>query len=229
MVAAVAAWRPWLAVPLVAIAGYVDAIGWLRLQELFVSFMSGTSTILGIALADGPAGRAAVLALVVGLFVAGAIAGAALGRLAGRWRAAAVLGLVAVLLALAWKLSWLGPRLPPAAYALVPAMGALNLALPGVGGITFVTGALTRFAEALVAALAGVGPHAAWLRQLAAWSPPAPSCAPIRGRCCRRCIAPRRSCTANWASKMRASSASTRIGKRSASSRPNGSASPRTA
>jgi uncharacterized membrane protein YoaK (UPF0700 family) len=170
MAAAAAAWRPWLAVPLVAIAGYVDGIGWLRLQELFVSFMSGTSTMLGLALVDGPAGRAAVLALVVGLFTAGAVAGAVLGRLAGRWRAAAVLALVATLLALAWKLPWLGSRLPPAAYALVPAMGALNLALPGVGGITFVTGALTRFAEALVAALAGAGPHAAWLRQLAAWA-----------------------------------------------------------
>ncbi|MFC7542407.1 DUF1275 family protein [Siccirubricoccus deserti] len=130
MAAAAAAWRPWLAVPLVAIAGYVDGIGWLRLQELFVSFMSGTSTMLGLALIGGPAGRAAALALVVGLFTAGAVAGAVLGRLAGRWRAA-VLGLVAVLLGLAWKLPWLGPRLPPAAYALVPAMGALNLALPG--------------------------------------------------------------------------------------------------
>jgi uncharacterized membrane protein YoaK (UPF0700 family) len=169
MVAA-AAWRPWLAVPLVVIAGYVDAIGWLWLQKLFVSFMSGTSTMLGLALADGPSARAVDLATVIGLFVVGSIAGAVLGRLAGRWRAAAVLGLVAVLLVLSWELPLVGPRLPPAAYALVPAMGALNLALPGVGGITFVTGALTRFAEALVAALAGVGPHAAWLRHLATWA-----------------------------------------------------------
>ena len=49
-------------------------------------------------------------------------------------------------------------------------MGALNLALPGVGGITFVTGALTRFAEALMAAVAGAGPHEAWVTQIAAWA-----------------------------------------------------------
>nr|WP_256476406.1 DUF1275 family protein [Siccirubricoccus soli] len=164
-----AAWRPWLAVPLVAIGGCVDAIGWLRLQELFVSFMSGTSTMFAVALAGGEAARAVELGLVVALFAAGALAGAVLGRLAGRWRGPAVLALVAALLLAAWGLPWVGGELPPAAWAMVPAMGALNLALPGVGGITFVTGALTRFAEALVAALAGAGPHAAWASQLAAW------------------------------------------------------------
>jgi uncharacterized membrane protein YoaK (UPF0700 family) len=162
-------WRPWLAVPLVAIGGCVDAIGWLRLHELFVSFMSGTTTLLGLALVAGIADRAAALGLVVALFAAGAVAGAALGRLAGRWRAPAVLALVAGLLATAWQLPAPSAQLPPSAWAMVPAMGALNLALPGVGGITFVTGALTRFAEAFIAALAGAGPHAAWASQIAAW------------------------------------------------------------
>jgi uncharacterized membrane protein YoaK (UPF0700 family) len=163
--------RAWLAVPLVALAGCVDAIGWLRLQELFVSFMSGTSTMLGVALAEGRLDRAAALGTVVALFAAGTIAAAGLGRLAGRHRDAVVLGLVAALLGCGWLLpSEDGAGLPAMAYAVVPAMGALNLALPGVGGITFVTGALTRFAEALMAALAGAGPHEAWLTQIAAWA-----------------------------------------------------------
>jgi uncharacterized membrane protein YoaK (UPF0700 family) len=163
--------RAWLAVPLVALAGCVDAIGWLRLQELFVSFMSGTSTMLGVALAEGRLDRAAALGTVVALFAAGAIAAAGLGRLAGRHRGAVVLGLVAALLGCGWRLAPVhGAGLPPMAYAVVPAMGALNLALPGVGGITFVTGALTRFAEALMAALAGAGRHEAWVTQLAAWA-----------------------------------------------------------
>ncbi|MEN0073705.1 MAG: hypothetical protein AAGC69_04945, partial [Paracraurococcus sp.] len=38
---------PWAAVPLAALAGCVDAIGWLRFDQLFVSFISGTSTMLG--------------------------------------------------------------------------------------------------------------------------------------------------------------------------------------
>lgn len=163
--------RSWLAVPLVAIGGCVDAIGWLRLQELFVSFMSGTSTLLGVALAQGQPSRAAELALVVALFAAGAVMGAGLARLAGRWRAAVVLAVVAALLGCGWRLpSVHGAGLPPMAFAVVPAMGALNLTLPGVGGITFVTGSLTRFADALMAALAGAGPHGAWLVQLAAWT-----------------------------------------------------------
>ena len=44
--------NPWAAVPLVALAGCVDAIGWLRFDQLFVSFISGTSTMLGIASAE---------------------------------------------------------------------------------------------------------------------------------------------------------------------------------
>ncbi|MFC7690268.1 DUF1275 family protein [Paeniroseomonas aquatica] len=163
--------RAWLAVPLVALAGCVDAIGWLRLHELFVSFMSGTSTMLGVALAEGRPVRAAELAVVVGLFTAGAVVAAGLGRLAGRWRAPVVLGLVAALLGCGWRLPPVGGAgLAPLAFAVVPAMGALNLALPGVGGITFVTGALTRFAEALMAAVAGAGRHEAWVTQLAAWA-----------------------------------------------------------
>jgi uncharacterized membrane protein YoaK (UPF0700 family) len=163
--------RTWLAVPLVAIGGCVDAIGWLRLDELFVSFMSGTSTLLGLAAAERQPARAAELALVVALFAFGAVAGAALARLAGRWRATVVLGTVAALLACGWRLPTVGGAgLPPMAFAVVPAMGALNLALPGVGGITFVTGSLTRFAEALVAALAGAGRHQAWMVQLSVWA-----------------------------------------------------------
>lgn len=162
--------RAWLAVPLVAIGGCVDSIGWLRLQELFVSFMSGTSTLLGVALAEGHPDRAVELGAVVALFIVGAVMGAGLARLAGRRRAVVVLGVVAALLACGWRLPSVGGAgLPPMAFAVVPAMGALNLALPGVGGITFVTGSLTRFADALIVALAGAGRHGAWVVQLCAW------------------------------------------------------------
>ncbi len=164
--------RAWRAVPLVAIGGCVDSIGFLRLQELFVSFMSGTSTLLGVALAEGEPGRALELGLVVVLFIAGAVMGAGLARLAGpRRRPVVVLGVVAALLLCGWRLPSVGGAgLPPMAFAVVPAMGALNLALPGVGGITFVTGSLTRFAEALMMALAGLGRHGAWVVQITAWA-----------------------------------------------------------
>ena len=42
-----------LACALSALAGYVDGIGYLHLGGLFVSFMSGNSTRLGVSLAAG--------------------------------------------------------------------------------------------------------------------------------------------------------------------------------
>ena len=168
---AVLAINPWAAVPFVALAGCVDAIGWLRFDQLFVSFISGTSTMLGIATAEGHGARAAALGTGVGLFAAGALLGAVVGSVAGRWRSAAVLALVAVLLAGALLAPPTGPwDLPPAAWAMVPAMGMLNTALPGIGGITFVTGALSRAMEGLVHALLGRAPHGAWAQQAACWA-----------------------------------------------------------
>jgi len=149
--------------PLVALAGCVDAIGWLRLNGLFVSFMSGTTTMLGASAGGGHRVETWALATAVGLFVVGTVVGFRLARRAAAWRTAAVLLFVGSLLALAWWLPFVGV-LPPAACCLVMAMGALNAALPGVGGITFVTGALTRLGEALAA-----GSPAAW-RHLGIWS-----------------------------------------------------------
>jgi uncharacterized membrane protein YoaK (UPF0700 family) len=153
--------NPWAAVPLVALAGCVDAIGWLRFEQLFVSFISGTSTMLGIAAAEAHGGRAQALGTVLALFAAGALAGAVLGAVAGRWRSPAVLSLVAALLLAALLAPGGAAALPPAAWAIVPAMGMLNTALPGIGGITFVTGALARACEGLVQALRGRAPHGA--------------------------------------------------------------------
>ena len=42
-----------LACALSALAGYVDGIGFLHLGGLFVSFMSGNSTRMGVSLTDG--------------------------------------------------------------------------------------------------------------------------------------------------------------------------------
>jgi uncharacterized membrane protein YoaK (UPF0700 family) len=64
-----------LACALSALAGYVDAIGFLHLGGLFVSFMSGNSTRMGVSLAAGEWGAAAEAFGLIALFVAGATAG----------------------------------------------------------------------------------------------------------------------------------------------------------
>lgn len=154
--------------PLVALAGCVDAIGWLRLEGLFVSFMSGVSTMVAVAGVGGDFQRAIILGIAVAMFVAGALGGFLLGRATGRWRSTCVLGVVAALLTAAWQLPFEATWLPPAAWALLPAMGVLNAALPGVHGITAVTGALTRGAETVIATLAGET-GTGWPRQVFSW------------------------------------------------------------
>src|SRR6267378_3475782 len=72
-----------LACALSALAGYVDGIGFLHLGGLFVSFMSGNSTRMGVSLAEGHwLGAIEALGLVA-LFVIGAAAGLGLTYVTG--------------------------------------------------------------------------------------------------------------------------------------------------
>jgi len=75
-----------LACALSALAGYVDGIGFLHLGGLFVSFMSGNSTRMGVSLAEGQWLNAAEAFGLIALFVTGAAAGSliVLGRGANR-------------------------------------------------------------------------------------------------------------------------------------------------
>src|SRR6476646_304753 len=64
-----------VAMVLVAVAGWVDAAGYLQLGGLFVSFMSGNSTQLGVGLGRGQWLADAEVGAVLGVFVLGAFAG----------------------------------------------------------------------------------------------------------------------------------------------------------
>src|SRR6202051_4166831 len=64
-----------LACALSALAGYVDAIGFLHLGGLYVSFMSGNSTRMGVSLAEGQWSSAAESLGLIVLFVIGAACG----------------------------------------------------------------------------------------------------------------------------------------------------------
>src|ERR1700733_3114249 len=89
-----------LACALSALAGYVDGIGFLHLGGLFVSFMSGNSTRMGVSLAQGDWSNAAAALGLVALFVVGAAAGSLIvfGRGANRqpWVLLAEASLLAV-------------------------------------------------------------------------------------------------------------------------------------
>jgi uncharacterized membrane protein YoaK (UPF0700 family) len=160
-----------LACALGALAGYVDGIGFLHLGGLFVSFMSGNSTRLGVGLAAGHCRDAAEALGVIGLFVGGRrrlpdraglphqppdLGAAGGGVVACRRRA--LLCLWAACAAVA---------------AIVLAMGLENAVFQTGGdtglGLTYVTGTLVKVGQLAAAALKG-GPHWDWVPNLLLWA-----------------------------------------------------------
>src|SRR5260370_37811835 len=123
-----------LACALSALAGYVDAIGFLHLGGLFVSFMSGNSTRMGVSLAEGHWQHAAEALGLIALFVIGAAAGSliVLGRGVNRqpW---VLLAEASLLVASALCYAFDLPN--TAVAAIVLAMGLENAAflIPGGG------------------------------------------------------------------------------------------------
>ncbi len=161
-----------LAAVLSGVAGYVDAIGFLKLGGFFVSFMSGNSTRLGVGLATGHVGAALTALTLIGLFVAGVVLGALVARRAGEDRRARVMALEAVLLASAAALIMAGLDGPGVA-AMVLAMGAENAVFQRNGdvgvGLTYMTGALVKAGQRIAAALTG-GDRWAWRPFLLLWA-----------------------------------------------------------
>ena len=159
-----------MAAGLSALAGFVDATGFIRLGGFFVSFMSGNTTRLAVGLAQA-APQAALAAGLIGGFVLGVMLGTATGRMAKSQRAPTVLGLVALLLALAALLGGWGFG-GIAIAAMVLAMGAENAVFEREGevhiGLTYMTGTLVKFGQHLTAALMGGGGRA-WLPYLLLW------------------------------------------------------------
>lgn len=159
-----------LAFALAALAGFVDASGYLSADRYFVSFMSGNTTRLGVELVAAPS-RALLPMLLIGCFVAGVTGGALLTqRRPGRHKP---ILLVAVGLVLA--LAGLADSLAAPATALgllAAAMGALNNSFQKDGqvsvGLTYMTGALVRMGQGLAARLGGLASEG-WGDWLALW------------------------------------------------------------
>ena len=161
-----------LACALSALAGYIDGIGFIHLGGLFVSFMSGNSTRLGVSHVEANWSSAATALGLVVLFVAGAAAGSliVLGR--GLYRQAWILLAEALLLAAAALFHQFGHS-PPAIAAIVLAMGLENAVFQiegGAGlGLTYVTGALVKVGQLIATALTG-GSRWGWVPNLLLWA-----------------------------------------------------------
>ena len=161
-----------LACALSALAGYVDGIGYLQLGGLFVSFMSGNSTRMGVSLAAGQWPVAIQAFGLIALFVVGAAGGCLIVLGHGVHRQPWVLFVEALLLALAALCYALGfPN--SAVAAIVLAMGLENAVFQVEGdgglGLTYVTGALVKAGQLIAAALTG-GPRLGFVPNLLMWA-----------------------------------------------------------
>lgn len=160
-----------LAFGLAALAGFVDALGFLQLGGLFVSFMSGNSTRMAVGI-DGNVSGSLFAAALIAAFVGGVMTGASVGQRLGRWRKQAVLGVVLLELTLAAGAATLGAGMIVAPLLMASAMGAANAVFQRNGevsvGVTYMTGTLVKFGQHLAAALAG-GARFAWAPYLLLW------------------------------------------------------------
>lgn len=151
-----------LALLLAGLAGWVDAAGLNSADGLFVSFMSGNTTLGALALAHQHWLRAGEVAAVVICFISGVTLGELLDARAGRFGPTIVLileavclGAGAVIAARAVDAGWLN-CLP-----LALGMGLQNAAMHSAGGInvglTYITGTLVQFGRTLAGLLRGDG------------------------------------------------------------------------
>ncbi|AME27339.1 hypothetical protein AXG89_26690 (plasmid) [Burkholderia sp. PAMC 26561] len=150
------------------LAGATDVYGFVELHGLYVSFMSGNTTMLGMLLGSHDFARSVDIAMLVGLFVLGAAGGEALFNISGNHRTAAVVSAVSAMLCI--------PVAQPhvASLAFVPAMGALNAALTKVNGmsvsLTYVTGALIKFGQGIGNWVTGRRADLSWTLQAPLWA-----------------------------------------------------------
>jgi uncharacterized membrane protein YoaK (UPF0700 family) len=151
------------------VAGMTDAVG-LVLSGDFVSFMTGNTTRAAIAVAGGDFHHAVVLLFAILTFVAGNALGIVLAH-AATHRTFAVLAGVSVLIAVASMFS-AEQLVLVQFYLVVLAMGMVNATVEHIEGLpiglTYVTGALSRFGRGIGRLLMG-DRDIAWTIQIVPW------------------------------------------------------------
>jgi len=155
---------------LIAIAGYVDANGFILLGHLFVSFMSGNSTQFAVRAVQGDWREAVLAGTIVGLFLGGVIAGRLLASTLKQFGRPVVLIIEAAVLAVG--IAGFGSKLLSST-PLVLAMGIQNAAVRKSGepkvSVTYVTGTLVHLGEKFVDGMLAPDARWSWLPYLLLW------------------------------------------------------------
>ena len=149
-----------LACATTAIAGYIDAVGFVHLSGLYLSFMTGNTTRLGVLISQAHWDAVAFCLAVIGSFVAGSALGTLLADRVTGDPVAPVLTAEASLVGVGLAFSLFGDR-PFILLPLVVAMGMQNVLHRTVSGAdagrTFVTGTLFSLGQSLADLASGKG------------------------------------------------------------------------
>lgn len=161
-----------LAVSLSALAGFVDAMGFLTTKGFFISFMSGNSTRLGVAVGKNNIENMFIAGGVIGCFVGGVILGTLIASKSKNRKRARVLLTVSILLAIA-TFAWTFKIPHVGLVAMVMAMGAENAVFQQKGetniGLTYMTGALVKCGQRIAAIFEGA-PKREWAPYALLWA-----------------------------------------------------------
>ena len=155
-----------------ALAGWVDAVGFVSLGSFYLSFMSGNTTQIAVAAAAGQHEAFLEGGGIILSFFAGAFAGTLAADASGRFRLSFLLASEFALFVAAISLMQATPT-PLAMLPVAAAMGMQNNLRQLVGradvGKTFVTGSLFSAGQSLARALTGKAPRAEGLAHLSSW------------------------------------------------------------
>ncbi|MCC4249392.1 YoaK family protein [Microbacterium testaceum] len=157
---------------LAAIAGFVDAIGFLDTGGLFVSFMSGNSTQAAVEVLGPGATVALASAGIIAAFVFGVALGGVANALVARPRPW-IVGGAAIIVGGAAGLALAGDATLWRAGLLAVAMGSVNTLFLADGrarvAITYSTGTLVSLGLALASLVTGTS-RTGWRRPLLLWA-----------------------------------------------------------
>lgn len=162
-----------LATGFAAMAGMVDAIGFMASGGFFLSFMSGNSTRLSVGIVES-APYIGLVAALLASFVGGVVAGSLVGRqttFGPHDRQAIILTGISLLLFTAPFVAAAG-FLPLALCAAAFCMGMENTLFEREGsvsfGLTYMTGALVKIGQGLATLISG-GARLEWVPYLLLW------------------------------------------------------------
>ncbi|WP_019172542.1 YoaK family protein [Pseudaminobacter salicylatoxidans] len=162
-----------IGVVLTALAGFIDAVGFIELGGFFASFMSGASISVGVNASTMHTDAMYHALLLVTIFVVAATASSVISGMIRPWGIPAAIALEGTCLSgalLMIESNW------PSSISIMPvvaAMGVQNTALQPIHGVrlgvTFMTGTLVSLSQALGGSVTGNARPWSWTPHALIW------------------------------------------------------------